>query len=1094
MSVDISVLGGTSVRVDDVEQDLGGRRSAEVLALLVAADGGLLDADVLADRLWRGDPPPSARTTLQGYVARLRRLLDPGLPAREARLLQSRGTGYRLDVPDAAVDVRRFASHCAHADAARRRGDLDTARHELEAAVAGWAEPYPDLADVLDLAPVLSRLREQHLNAVESLAEVRLELGADAEAVAGLVPLAAEHPLRERLQLLLARALYRCHRQAEALDVLRATRERLADELGLDPSAELRDLEAAILRQDASLAPSGAAPTTSAPRPAPPPPGAGSGAAPSRPFVGRDRALAELDAAWSRAAAGSATVAVVTGEPGIGKTTLVDVFLHRHPDAEVRRARCPATAGVPPYWLWQQVVGGLPAGHADAGARFALAVDVARQLGAAASAGPLVVGVDDVQWADEDSLHVLEVVLDQLGTARVLVVLGVRDEGLTSPAVNAVLAQAARLPGSVRLPLTGLETAEVEDLLGQLGGEWTPAAVADLVHRSGGNPFFVTELALRGPGDPSLPAGVRDVLRLRVTGLSATGRALAETVAVAGGDLGAGFAGTVLGLAPDDLDAAVDDALRHGVLVRDSADRLAFTHDLQREVLLETVGPGRRSALHAALADALAAGPAARTATAAIAVHRSEAARGATSPDAATACLVAAGEAFGRAGYAEARDLARRGLDHAPPGSETETDLHQLLGRALRRLGLLEDSHSHLVTAFGLARDRDDLTRMGVAALSASGAGIGGYWGSMAAIVSTDEVMLGEAVAVSDRMPAALRASLLAALAVQHGATGRPALALAQEALAAAGDDREARARALVAEYVALWSPAHAEHRVGLARRMLDEAAGDAVVEATALHLYRTALLECDRPAESAAASRRFTELVTRRGDGDQLLLDRWWEVGLALARGDVAAARDIADAAVEEAPTVSPAAGQLVRVSRATVEGIAAWHERRMVDEVPEVVDLATTLDDDWLGVLAQAYAQAGRREEALAVADRLLERPRAASREPVRAVILADVAIELGDRRLAEQLLPTLETYGDTVVVFWVGLTVLGPTALYRGGVKAVLGRPDAAEDLARAVEMSERHGFRPFAERARRLLEAVTQRPAGASSSPGLINPDS
>lgn len=198
--------------------------------------------------------------------------------------------------------------------------------------------------------------------------------------------------------------------------------------------------------------------------------------------------------------------------------------------------------------------------------------------------------------------------------------------------------------------------------------------------------------------------------------------------------------------------------------------------------------------------------------------------------------------------------------------------------------------------------------------------------------------------------------------------------------------------------------------------------------------------------------------------------------------------------AGVEEAPTVSPAAGQVVRVSRQTVEGIVAWHERRLADEVPEVVDLATTLDDDWLGVLAQAYAQAGRRDEALAVAERLLKRPRAASREPVRTVILADVAIELGDQQLAEQLLPTLESYGDTVVVFWVGLTVLGPAALYRGGVKAVLGRPDATVDLAKAVEMSDRHGFRPFAERARHLLDAVpTQRPAGASSSPGLINPD-
>jgi hypothetical protein len=162
--------------------------------------------------------------------------------------------------------------------------------------------------------------------------------------------------------------------------------------------------------------------------------------------------------------------------------------------------------------------------------------------------------------------------------------------------------------------------------------------------------------------------------------------------------------------------------------------------------------------------------------------------------------------------------------------------------------------------------------------------------------------------------------------------------------------------------------------------------------------------------------------------------------------------------------------------MSRQTIEGIAAWHERRMIAMVPEVTDLAATVDPDWLAVLAQAYAQAGRRTEALTAVDRMLAHPGEGAREPVRTVLLSDVYLELGAADRAASVLPALESYGDTVVVLWAGTTVLGPSALYRGGIKALLGRPDAADELHRAVEICDLFGFAPFQARAERLLAGL------------------
>jgi hypothetical protein len=362
--------------------------------------------------------------------------------------------------------------------------------------------------------------------------------------------------------------------------------------------------------------------------------------------------------------------------------------------------------------------------------------------------------------------------------------------------------------------------------------------------------------------------------------------------------------------------------------------------------------------------------------------------------------------------------------------------------------------------------------RLARAALTSAGGGIGGYWAAFGATAATDVRLLEDAADRAPSLPAPMRSGVLAALAVTRASGGHDARDLAAAATETAGTLPSARARAAVATFVTRWTPARAAERVDLARAMVAESEGDPAYQATALHLLRCALMETLRPDECEAVSRRFTELATRRRDGDLMLLDTWWHSGLALARGDYAAARRLADDAVAAAPTASPAAADVTRMSRQTVEGIVAWHEHRLSDVVPDVVDLAATVDPDWLGVLAQAHAQAGRREAALAAVERFGRHAGEGAREPVRTVLSVDVHLELRDAERAAALLPALRAYGDTAIVLWPGTTFLGPAALYRGGVLALLGDPAAGAELDRAEEVCTAFGFAPFLARVRAL----------------------
>ncbi|MEV7358318.1 AfsR/SARP family transcriptional regulator [Kitasatospora sp. NPDC091276] len=259
----IDVLGAVrALRDDGSPIDLGGPRHREVLARLVAAEGRMVTTDTLVDDLWI-DPPARAVGALRTFVAALRRALEPDRPPRDPpRVIVTEGPGYALRLPREDVDVHRFQDTLARA----RRGPgtvpgPDTATGpdtvaDLSAALKDWRGPaYADVTGAAWAQRERTRLEELRLEGVELRARLLLDSGEGEGAglVAELGAHVAEQPWREPAWGLLARALYRAGRQADALATLRRARAMLVDQLGLDPGAELRRLETDILNGAAPL-------------------------------------------------------------------------------------------------------------------------------------------------------------------------------------------------------------------------------------------------------------------------------------------------------------------------------------------------------------------------------------------------------------------------------------------------------------------------------------------------------------------------------------------------------------------------------------------------------------------------------------------------------------------------------------------------------------------------------------------------------------------------------------------------------------------------------------------------------------------------
>jgi DNA-binding SARP family transcriptional activator len=245
--MDFRILGPLEVWDEGGEVSLGGPKPRALLTVLLLSPNEVISADRLIDEVWGGDSPERAEAAVRVNVSRLRKALPQNV-------LATRSPGYVLLVEPDQLDLHRFERLVDEGRSLLARGLAADASERLREALSLWRGPaLADFAYENFAQAAIARLEEIRLAAVELRIGADLALGRHGELVGELEALVAEHPLRERPRMYLMTALYRSGRQAEALDAYKDARRALVDELGIEPSAALQELEQAILRQDPSL-------------------------------------------------------------------------------------------------------------------------------------------------------------------------------------------------------------------------------------------------------------------------------------------------------------------------------------------------------------------------------------------------------------------------------------------------------------------------------------------------------------------------------------------------------------------------------------------------------------------------------------------------------------------------------------------------------------------------------------------------------------------------------------------------------------------------------------------------------------------------
>ncbi|MCV7344345.1 transcriptional regulator [Mycolicibacterium rhodesiae] len=635
----VQILGPLRVWRGEIELDAGPRQQLCLLAVLLARAGQPVSTGALIDLIWGEHAPDSALNVIHKYVGALRRVFEPSLPPRSSGThLFRRGSGYMFTPGAATLDLAEFGQGV---DAARRAlGDKqpEVALGHYDGALALWQGAAGDGLDYASsAATVFAELNNRFFDACVAAAELALSLSAPQRITAPLRLAAAMAPLNEPVHAALVSVLAAEGQQAEALNLFRVTRRRLADELGIEPGQALHRAHQRVLRQQ----PVAVDTAVAEPMPAPT-----SGVVRSAGFVGRLREAAVVAGVVNGAIAGGAGLMIVEGEPGIGKTRLLEevcAAAERH--AVIAWADSPPSAGTPAMWPWVQALGAvltalpddaqrrwragqighlldsasdaLPPLLPDSGARFRLFERVTALIGEAAAARPVVLVVDDLHWADLPSLELFAHLASRLPDGLALV--GALRDKAPAPHndLTRMLATVSRASGVRRIRLEPLTQSDVADLIQiETGRHHNDQVVSSIHQRTVGNPFFVRELSrllahreTAGiPVGAGVPATVRDIVLDRITQVDDEDQRLLFTAALIGRDVDLRVLAHASGL---DVEACLDfleplDGL--GILAATMDPfRFRFVHDLVREAVVELVPAHRTGPLHARISDALQA-------------------------------------------------------------------------------------------------------------------------------------------------------------------------------------------------------------------------------------------------------------------------------------------------------------------------------------------------------------------------------------------------------------------------------------------------------------------------------------------------------
>jgi DNA-binding SARP family transcriptional activator len=1077
------VLGPLEVQAaDGGPVEVGSPKLRALLTLLLAEAGRVVTVDRIVDELWGDAPPPTAAGTLQTYVSHLRRLVG-----RDTVL--TRAPGYLAAVDADDLDLLRLPRLVEQGARLLAEGAPDRAEAVLAEALGLWrGEPLVDLDDADgSVAAERARLAELKVSAAEQLATARLRAGRPDLAVADLERLVAEHPLRERLWARLAEGLYACGRQAEALGAVRACGRRLREDLGLDPGAELRELEEKLLAQHPSLQqPVPAQRTAEAPS---------VHADDERPLVGRRAERARLRTALAEVTRGSGAVVVLEGEAGIGKTRLAESVTALAVAQGWRAAwsRCADDAGAPALWPWTQLLeqlgaGGLtvPADGDPDRSRFSLFQDLRARLAQPASGAPLLVVVDDVQAADATSVQLLQLLSRHLDGIRLLVVVTVRTVGEELPSVVAeCLAALGREPRAQRLQLAGLGAGDVRELVAATLGDADDVGgrghddlsdggqdeLSRQVHaRTGGNPFFVVELVelLRAErrldsAGPSLPPSVRDVLERRLARLPQDTVDLLRLAAVIGRDAELGLLEAAGGMDAEAVITRLEPAVDSGIVGEDDvAWSWRFRHALVQETLLAGLSRLDAARRHAAVGQALEARGGQDVAR--LAHHFFHAVPLLGAEPAVRYATAAAKAARARLAHAEAAAHSRRALTLLSPAT-APGERHAVLvslAEDLLRSGDVNQAQVTVAEALDLARAMGDVDRLAEAA---------SVWGGVTlwnwrpyGMVDEPLVRLLEDLAerAGDRDPA-LQARLLGTLGVELAYSERRAAGVAAATLAVGVSHTTGEAavlgRALNNYSLVTWgSDDRVERRLAAADEAL-ALAGHGLPARTEfyallhrgplrLHLGDVTGFEAD-----LAAATRIGASLTGPEVRPHLIYE---QAGRAMVRGDWALAEELA----------VQARVLLGSTSMWGAQCCAALHtytfrrrEGRVGDALDQLVEGGDELGVPLLQVLAVvAAAEAGDREEA-----RRLQRrwPAASPRDwttDALVVARAELALRLGG--------DVDDAYG-ALLPYTGRLVVVGTATSFWGPYDDVLSRLADARGDALAADEHRRRSARLLAD---------------------------
>ncbi len=1078
------VLGDIAV-VDDqgVATQITASRPRALLALLVMNPNRSMSYPTLATALWGDAQPEVPYAALQVVVSRLRSRLGA-----YGERVQAQAGGYRLTVAERETDLAVAQMLLQEGRAALDADDPTRAGASFEKALSLWTgdalEDFPDLPFAVEGA---RRVRELWLDLIESRNDAVLRAGRHLEVLVDIDALVESEPLREHLRAQQIAALYRAGRQADALRASEALRTALRDELGVEPSAEIVDLERRVLDQDPSLLPTQRGFMTPLP----------AWTIEVLPFVGRGAEYRQVLASLAAAVEENMRVVVVEGTPGVGKSRfLLQVARRIARDAIVipvhaqdvyspaiyafARVLAEATLSMSDSEL-AMVVANVPDAPRDvvrvrevsraiaAGQspqevvrEDALLRGAPRWIAAMSGKAPVVLIIDDLDDAGDALLHVIW----QLSTVhiprRVLVVTSVRSDRPQSTMLTRTLEALEQRHLLRRIELTALDTVEIGELLERMHVQRFEELVGPMHDLTAGNPFLLAEtLSMASPervvDEWSCPPQVRDVVRQRVAEL---GRATAELLTLAS-LFSRDFTIEVLADAADasveTVRSLVDRAVTAQVLQPSTLHSYRFAHQLFRHALVAEQTVERCADGHRRIALALErAGASAML----LATHWS----GSEGPDV-PAKVTQYARTAGRDAlrmfepHAAARwfGLALESLppDERGAGLADLAEAQQLVGDPSGHVNMQEAAGIALATA-------DDELMLRIIRATAPG------WSTLPRLEDdhTDGLLTRALEIVHDD---ATRARIIARQAIEvsvFDSVGAERLSDEALALARSTGDRTVLYEALLRKVSVSQSPHTLEARRAALREMFEIGLPPTDV-ATRYFSLSAAIVAAIQSCDPVEVERLTIEANALAGSYDLAPL-RWcttmqraWRTGLA---GDL----DRAEKLIDEARTYGAQCAIRGAAETAYLQlGELRWQQGRL----PEMLAFAQAAHDAAGGaypgiglVLARVLVECERYDDARAVVAEVLAddgfgRLRRGPAWSSALVITAETACLLDLPEVGRAVRDELEPFADQVA--FTGSWVTAPIAYGVGVAMACCGDPGASAMLEQAVDVADRLG---------------------------------